>query len=368
MKIGVISVPNMPISGGRTVSVAIEQTLRSAGYQVERYTPGSALSRGWVLARGVAAARRALNTCDLLVYTDGVSGTPKHSKPIIVYEHGSNLFESVWWGTEHAPLPPPAGTQAAAHPLIRKLRRLPHLLESLGWRYYHAIEPRIRAGMLRHRPLYVIANSQHTAERLSQAGLRSDVIYPPVDVSYLEPSSEPDQPRTRSVVTASRIVYAKQYEFMINVVADSAPFHIIGSTTQEPRYARSLQEHFPHVRYYYDASEAEKRSVLQKSTVYIHATLEDYGITIVEAMAAGCIPIVPDEWGHRETVPWPELRYKYQDFAEARAKLEAALSGSYDSYLPRIRNHVKRFDVSVFSEKLLDVVRRTGIHSPPPST
>lgn len=355
----------MPISGGRTVSIAIEQTLCSAGYQVERYTSGDALSRGWVLARGTATASRALNSCDLLIYTDGVSGTPKHSKPIIVYEHGSTLFESVWWGTEHAPPAPPLGTQAAAHPLIRKLRRLPHLLESLGWRYYHVIEPRIRAGMLNHRPLYVMANSQHTAARLSRIGLRADVVYPPVDVSYLEPPSEPDQSHTKSVVTVSRIVSSKQYEFMINVVADSAPLYIIGSTTQEPQYARSLQERFPHVRYYYDASEAEKRSVLQKSIVYLHAALEDYGITIVEAMAAGCIPIVPDAWGHRETVPWPELRYKYQDLAEARAKLEAALSGKYDSYLPRIREHVKRFDVSVFDEKLLDVVRRADIHSPP---
>jgi glycosyltransferase involved in cell wall biosynthesis len=36
---------------------------------------------------------------------------------------------------------------------------------------------------------------------------------------------------------------------------------------------------------------------------------EHFGISIVEAMSAGCLPVVPDSGGPREYVP-PNLRYR----------------------------------------------------------
>ena len=62
---------------------------------------------------------------------------------------------------------------------------------------------------------------------------------------------------------------------------------------------------------------------LQKAKVYFHTQpWEDFGISIIEGMAANCIPVVHDSGGPREYVP-PEWRYK--DAEGAIQKINSAL-------------------------------------------
>ena len=355
-KIGLISQFLTGRGGAKTVSVAIERALIGHGRNVVRYMPSRHLSPPLQGLRGSALARRALRqSCDMLIYTDWVNGTPRHDKPVIVYEHSAQLLESSYWATEiKQPSAPP-------RTLARMARRVPYLAHHLMWRYTRAAKRRTRASMLKHTPMYIIANSRHTAARLAKAGLDSRVIYPPVDVSYMTQPQELHADRI-GVVTLGRIVPPKELEFIINAVGRNMPLHVVGTAMQDPRYASSLQKRHPHVKYHFDA---EKRRILQQGAVYMHANPEDFGIATVEAMAAGCIPIVPDVWGHRETVPWPELRYKYQCLDDARAKLRMALSGKFDDWVPKIKEHVWQFDTSTFTTQLLDVVRRVEATNAP---
>jgi glycosyltransferase involved in cell wall biosynthesis len=50
---------------------------------------------------------------------------------------------------------------------------------------------------------------------------------------------------------------------------------------------------------------------------------EHFGISIVEAMALGCIPVVHDSGGMREFVP---TQYRYRTIEQAAEKITATFS------------------------------------------
>ena len=57
--------------------------------------------------------------------------------------------------------------------------------------------------------------------------------------------------------------------------------------------------------------------VLAGARAYLHASKETFGIAAAEAVAAGCVPVVPDSSAHAETVPFAGLRDHVQRFSEA---------------------------------------------------
>jgi glycosyltransferase involved in cell wall biosynthesis len=70
-------------------------------------------------------------------------------------------------------------------------------------------------------------------------------------------------------------------------------------------------------------SRRELRDVLRRSKVYLHTSKnEPFGISIIEAMSSGCIPIVPDSGGPKEFVP-KQLRYERVE--EAASLIESSM-------------------------------------------
>ena len=60
-----------------------------------------------------------------------------------------------------------------------------------------------------------------------------------------------------------------------------------------------------------DASEEERNNLLTSAAFFIHSLREEpFGITTVQGIGAGCIPIVHNSGGQKEVVPYEELRYE----------------------------------------------------------
>jgi glycosyltransferase involved in cell wall biosynthesis len=83
-------------------------------------------------------------------------------------------------------------------------------------------------------------------------------------------------------------------------------------------------------------------SLMQKSKVYFHTLPgEPFGISTVEAMSAGLIPVVPDFGGHTEFVP---EKYHFHTFRDAVYRVSAGLDAPFSDRVS-LSNAAMRFSV-----------------------
>ena len=95
------------------------------------------------------------------------------------------------------------------------------------------------------------------------------------------------------------------------------------------------------------------RQILLNSKVYLHPKVnEHFGISIVEAMASGCIPVTHDSGGGREFVP-PNLRYSSID--EAAEKVEKAIDDWSPTQAGNFSRYAKQFSEENFSKKFMEI-------------
>ena len=68
----------------------------------------------------------------------------------------------------------------------------------------------------------------------------------------------------------------------------------------------------------------KKIELLKKAKIYLHTMVgEHFGISIVEAMALGCLPIVHNSGGVKEFVP---EQYRYMNLQEAADKINKEIN------------------------------------------
>jgi alpha-1,2-mannosyltransferase len=95
-----------------------------------------------------------------------------------------------------------------------------------------------------------------------------------------------------------------------------------------------------------NAPKTELQNILKKAKIYLHTTVgEHFGISIAEAMASGCIPIVPDSGGMKEFVP---RKYRYANTCEAADKITKALAEWSPYETIRMRRAVEKFGEESF--------------------
>ena len=108
------------------------------------------------------------------------------------------------------------------------------------------------------------------------------------------------------------------------------------------------------MRLHANATHDVLEEIVGGARAYLHASEETFGVSVAEAAAAGCVPVVPDHTAHPETVPFAELRYRIE--AEAAGIVRGALDGRYDGLLPALREHAQRFSEEAFQEAMLGII------------
>ena len=101
--------------------------------------------------------------------------------------------------------------------------------------------------------------------------------------------------------------------------------------------------------------------ILSESKVFFHTAEETFGISVIEGMASGCIPIVPNNSAHPETVPIPELRYTPDNIDDAVNHLNHALRGDYDCRIDGLKKHIEQFDVKQFKSEVIKLVEKNNL-------
>src|SRR5712664_3165237 len=136
-------------------------------------------------------------------------------------------------------------------------------------------------------------------------GRDSRTVYPPCPVEAFSELSKV-QPRENLVVTVGRIVPEKRFHLFVELarMVPKTRFVAIGSLSDEAStYYERLKTAAPENVSFVISPLRKVKSLLGRAMAYVHcAENEHFGITIVEAMAAGCVPIVHDSGGPREIV------------------------------------------------------------------
>jgi glycosyltransferase involved in cell wall biosynthesis len=160
-----------------------------------------------------------------------------------------------------------------------------------------------------YKPL-ILTNSRFSKSIIERfLNVKTIVLYPPVSIEkYLTLSKYKD--RENIIVTISRIERIKNLDIVIDIAKEvkEAKFIILGSMQSNSYYAHLMRRIRmlnleDKIKVLVNASEELKMEILKKAKVYLHPVkYEHFGIAIIEAMAAGLVPVV-----HRSGGPWTDI-------------------------------------------------------------
>jgi len=155
------------------------------------------------------------------------------------------------------------------------------------------------------------ANSEFVRARIEEMySLDASVIHPPAWDGRLSPA----RPDLRRVMTLGSFHPDKDQLQQIEVARRMPDWHfaLLGSPAA-PRYARKVQreaERTPNVEVVLNPTKERLEHELSGASHFLHNNPDEgFGIAVVEAAAAGCVPIVPNTGGVREIVQTEKLRF-----------------------------------------------------------
>jgi glycosyltransferase involved in cell wall biosynthesis len=219
-----------------------------------------------------------------------------------------------------------------------------------------------KIGMILHEneklsPTWLVAKRSHVlhlsnslfTKRLIKGlyGLDSLVLYPPVDISSLlktdllakrEPAVLVTKPRAISGISILPEIVMKlpKTHFVVIGEADS-----VGS-----RIINCLKKRGANIHYMGYVDTITKQRLFSKCTHYLQLGLnESFGITVIEAMAAGCVPVAP------ESGAIPEYLHEnlfYKDTDDAVGKIEAKVGADDVDLRSRLRQASLKFEEKNF--------------------
>lgn len=149
------------------------------------------------------------------------------------------------------------------------------------------------------RPDLFIANSQVVAERIrDDYGREAEVVHPPVEVERF--AAAIDEPQGDYYVSFSRLVAYKRVDLVIEAFRELGwPLVVAGEGRARPQLEATAPAN---VRFVGRVPDDELPALLAGARGLVFAGVEDFGITIVEAMAAGTPVIALDAGGARDSV------------------------------------------------------------------
>lgn len=231
--------------------------------------------------------------------------------------------------------------------------------EGLKGQYQKILQKKIKKSFscLAEPTVQLISNSEYTKNEIKkQFGKDSIVVYPPVKINPFSKFYE--TPKEKKVVTVSRFSPEKNLEFTVEVMKlTNIKYELIGEARRKKQiemYNKLKEKSSKNITLYSNIKPNEIQNIVSTSKVYFHPSEETFGIVVVEAIAAGCIPIVPNNSAHKETVPFSELRYNDKD--DALRKINNAIMGNYDSLKSKLFQHIKQFSEESFQNRMIDII------------
>jgi glycosyltransferase involved in cell wall biosynthesis len=201
---------------------------------------------------------------------------------------------------------------------------------------------------------YFIANSKFVARRIEKTYRReADVIYPPVDTDKFTLNKKKDN----YYLIASRFVPYKRVDLVVEAFSKmpDKKLLVIGDGPQEKKISALAGKNIEFIGY--QQPDALKK-YLQEARAFVFAAEEDFGITVVEAMACGTPVIALNRGGTAETVINNKTGIHICE-QSVRGITEAVKTFEQNStyFDPEyIRRHSEQFSRQIFEDKISSYV------------
>ena len=238
----------------------------------------------------------------------------------------------------------------------------------LLWKIYDRAV-KLYAGRFKHSvPGRVFTNSLWTAMHIYRIHhVVADVVYPPVDVEYFSRVSDNDK-REKMVVTVSRFTAEKGLDKIVDVASKlrDYTFVLIGTTDEYSHIVlgeieRKVGEYrLDNVVVEPDLPRSKMLEYMRDARYYLHPEFtEHFGIAVVEAMAAGLVPMV-----YRDGGAWHDIASRVWDLLGYRSIEEVPIlvrridsdSELYDWLRKRSIEVSRMFTYEHFKRSLLEKV------------
>jgi glycosyltransferase involved in cell wall biosynthesis len=234
---------------------------------------------------------------------------------------------------------------------------------------------------------FILTNSKFSKEAIEKFygidKVKSTIVYPPVDIDKFKIAGNRDNNKNinnhtekdpNSIIVISRINSKKSIENAIEIgkkLKEKGNINyfnmtIVGNTTSDNQdyleklnYLIGKYDLKDNIKIKPDVPFDELQKLVQRTSIYIHPTLnEPFGISIVEAMSAGLIPIAPDRGGNTEFVP---SKYQYQSLdhaAELITKIikDKNVNNEFQNERKNISDLTNNFSKKKYKENLRKII------------
>jgi glycosyltransferase involved in cell wall biosynthesis len=202
----------------------------------------------------------------------------------------------------------------------------------------------------------ILANSLNVQHRLNKyLKMDSDVLYPSIDTQkykFIEKGG--------FFLSVQRLTPEKRIEEQIIVFNElGLPLKIAG----EGRLYKELRKNAKsNIEFLGFVSEKDLIELYAKCRAFIAtAENEDFGLTPIEAMASGKPVIAVNEGGFKETIIDGKTGILFE-----RGKLSHAINdfikNEYNFDISILKKHAAKFDISVFQEKLRNIIKQCNMY------
>lgn len=216
----------------------------------------------------------------------------------------------------------------------------------------------------------ILTNSKFTLEAIRKvwSSANASILHPPVMLDRFR-SFGITKRDSGKVLVVARFSAEKQLEKVVEIakLSQGLRFDVMGSLIPSNHdYFHSLQRLISksgvrdRVTLRANASSEELVDAMTTSSVYLHTMRgEHFGTTVVEAMSAGLIPVVPNYGGCSEIVP-SVFQYETAEQASRLVEKCATLSEMERDFF---RAQASRFSYPAFREKLKNIIEQAGVRT-----
>ncbi len=194
---------------------------------------------------------------------------------------------------------------------------------------------------------HFVANSKAVSRRIEKYYRRgSTVIYPPVEIEKFSVSQKPGE----YFLIGGRVAHYKRFDIAVDAFSRlGIPLKVFGAGPALDGLRRRAGKT---VEFLGPVSDKEKAALFRDCIAFLNPQEEDFGITVVEAMASGRPVIAYAAGGALETVI-PKVTGEFIDDQDWETLGDKILDFKPESYDPMsIRRHAEQFSTQNFQENI----------------